>query len=110
MQADEHGERECLCVGLEGEEEREFPEIQGVFDDDVFEQAPERTALQEMEKSAEEDAASMPGSEVVARDGPGERVDVDEKSGEDERDDEREETERKTGVWKKGKKREKKVW
>ena len=83
---------------LKGEKEREFPEIQSVLDDDVFQKTPERTALEEVEESAEEDAATMARSEVVARDGPGERVDVDEEGGEEERDDEGEKTRGETSV------------
>ena len=98
MQADEYGERKRLRVRLEGEKERKLSEIQGVFDDDVFEQAPKRTALQQVQESAEEDAATMAGSEVVARDGPGERVHVDEEGGEEERDDEGEKTRGETSV------------
>ena len=54
--------------------------------------------MEEVEESAEEDAATMARSEVVARDGPGERVDVDEEGGEEERDDEGEKTRGETSV------------
>ena len=70
VEADEDGERKRLSVRLKGEEEGQFPEVESVFDDDVFEESPQRTSLESVEQRAEKDAAAVPSGEVVPIDGP----------------------------------------
>ena len=53
----------------------------------MFEQTPERAALQRVQRGAEEDAATMPRGEIVSRDGPNEGVNIDEECGDEERNE-----------------------